>query len=170
MQMVKNAFIVLLSLWFALVIFMPKKELYYALEHKLDDYGIVLNEKEINENIFSLKIKDIDVYTEGIKMAHLDSIDFFTIIFYNTLDVSNVFIDSSLKSFVPLKIEKLDIVYNIINPLKVNIKTNGEFGKAVGYIDYNRTIYLDFIEIKNIKSFKKNLKKNSNGWYYESKF
>ena len=47
MQMVKNIFISLFFLWFAILIFMPKQKIYYTLEHELLKQDIKINEKGI---------------------------------------------------------------------------------------------------------------------------
>jgi len=170
MQVVKNIFIALVSLLIAIVIFMPKQELYYKLEKSLDSYGIILNEKKIDENLFALDMSDIDVYAEGIKVAHIDNIHCFIGIFYNYIDISGVVFDKSLKSFVPLKITKADITASILNPTQATIGIDGDFGKAKGYVNINGVLHLDIIDVKDIKAFKRSLHKNGNGWYYETKF
>ena len=171
--MVKNILVIIISLWFSIVAFMPKEELYYTLEHKLVKYGIELNEKSIKSGIFSMDVSDIDVYVEGIKVAHIDHIDFLITLLFNTIDLSNIQLDSSVSSFVPSSIKKIQeghIVYSVTSPFKAKITLNGDFGKAQGYIDTNRSLRLNFIELKSKNSFKYMLKKDDNGWYYETKF
>jgi len=174
MQILKSILIILISLWFSLIAFMPKEELYYALEHKLvKDYGIELNEKSIKSGIFSMDVSDIDVYAEGIKVAHIDSMKFLITLFFNTLDISDISLDKNLNTFLPSsiqEIQKANITYTITSPLKANISIDGNFGKAKGYVDINRTLRINFTELNNPKKLKYILKKDDNGWYYETRF
>jgi len=170
MQMVKNAFIVFLSIWISFLVFMPKKELYFALEKELSKSGIELNEKSIDSNIFGLDIKDIDVYVENIKLAHIAQIDFKTLLFFNTVNIDKISIDSSLKSMLPQDINHTEMRYSIFNPKEVTVSSSGDFGFVKGYINIDKTLHLDFIKALNIKPFQRELKKGENGWYYEKKF
>jgi len=168
--MVKKLLIIVISIWIASLAFMPKKELYFALEHTLKQYNIEMNEDSINESIFGLDISGIDVYAQGIKVAHIDNVDFTTFLFYNSVVVSDVTIDSSLKSMAPQKINDINLTYSIVKPLKVSLNSSGDFGEVEGYLDYNKTLYLRFVKVGDIKPFIKGLKKNDNGWYYEKQF
>ena len=171
--MVKNISIILVSLWFALLAFMPKEELYYALEHKLVDYGIELNEHNIKSGLFSLEISDIDIYVEGIKIAHINQMDFFITLVFNKLNISDIILDSSIKSLIHLDIQQIqnaNLVYSIISPQKADISLEGDFGNATGYININRVLHLNFSMTKNLNSFTNILEKDDNGWYYETKF
>jgi len=168
--MVKKVLIVIVSVLIASLIFMPKKELYFALEHKLVDFNIKINEGSINDTLFGLEITDADLYAQGIKVAHISNIDFTTLFIYNSISMSDISVDSSLKSMAPQNIANAKLTYSIISPLKVKISSNGDFGKVEGYLDFNKTVYLEFIEVGDIKPFIRGLKKNDNGWYYEKRF
>jgi hypothetical protein len=149
---------------------MPKQELYYALEHQLSKNSIEINEKDIKENLFGLKIDGATIFYDEVSLAKVSNISFATFLFYTKLNISNIDIDDTFKSMVPFKLNDINITYSILSPTKANIYTSGDFGDAIGYIDINRTIHLDFVDTKNIKKIQKDLKKGENGWYYESKF
>jgi len=170
MQMVKKILVILFSLWLSILIFMPKQELYYALEHQLSKNSIEINEKDIKENLFGLKIDGATIFYDEVSLAKVSNISFATFLFYTKLNISNIDIDDTFKSMVPFKLNDINITYSILTPAKANIYTSGDFGNAVGYIDVNRTIHLDFMDTQNIKKIQKDLKKSKNGWYYESKF
>jgi len=171
MQVVKNIFISLFVLWFAILLFMPKQELYYTLEKELLKQGIEINEKSIDEGLFSLTLNEVTLYAKGIKIATIEELSFVTILFYNSLSVNAVQVDDSLKSFVPQNIEKTIMVQQILAPTQVYITTMGSFGLAEGMIDLNtQKLRLDFIDAKDIKTIKSQLKKDDKGWYYETSF
>jgi uncharacterized membrane protein len=80
MQMVKKSVLIFLMLWFAILLFMPKAELYYTIEKSLAKQDIKLNEKSIEEGPFSLTLKDVTVYVKGIALAKIEELDFFTLL------------------------------------------------------------------------------------------
>jgi hypothetical protein len=171
MQMVKNIFISLFFLWFALLIFMPKQKIYYTLEHELLKQGIKINEKNIEEGIFSLKITDAKVYAKGIEIANIDEITFFTLLFYSNVTIYTIVIDDYLKNYTSGDINKVIIMHSILSPFEAFLTINGDFGIAEGIIDMNnRDMRIDITDIENVKSIKSMLKKDEKGWYYETSF
>jgi len=171
MQVVKNTLIGILFFWFAIVAFMPKQELYYALEEKLAEQDIEINETRIEEGLFSLTISGAKVYVKGIEVASIEKIDLFTLLVYSSVDIENILFDDSLKSFVPQKIEKSLFLHSILSPFKVFITTMGSFGLAEGEADMNsRSVRIDLLDPKNIKPIQGLLKKDEKGWYYETSF
>ena len=143
----------------------------YAFTRELLKQGIEINEKSIDEGLFSLTLNEVTLYAKGIKIATIEELSFFTMLFYNSLSVNTVQVDDSLKSFVPQNIEKTIMVQQILAPTRVYITTMGSFGLAEGTIDLNtHKVRLDFIDAKDIKTIKSQLKKDDKGWYYETSF
>ena len=173
MQMVKKVVIALVLVWFALIFFMPKHELYYKLEQTLEKNDIRLNEEKIDEGWFSLTLYKVDVYIKGIKLATIDEVNMFTLLFYSKLEVENLSLDASLKSKIPTKIEHLNATHTIFVPLHVKIEATGPFGGATGGINLKEnTIHLDLnnTSTKGIEMLQSVLQKNEKGWYYETSF
>ena len=172
MQMVKNIFITFIVFWFALLLFMPKQELYFTLEKELVKQDIEINEKNIEEGLFSLNLIKPVIYVKGIKIASIEKINIFTLIFSTKMNVKSLILDDSLKSFAPEKIDVANISYSLFSPFKVNIEAKGSFGLIDGRIDLKgRNLRLDFTETtKEIEKIKSNLKKDEKGWYYETSF
>jgi hypothetical protein len=170
MQILKSLFIAILSTLIAIIIFMPTKQLYFLFEEELAKNGIKLNEDKIQSGIFGLDIDGIDVYVEGIKVAHIEHIHFTTFLLVSDIDVKSVVFDKSLSKVLPSDISEIDLKHNIISPTTVNIEVKGDFGLAKGYVGVNHTLHLDFVEVKDISMFKNELQKGDNGWYYETKF
>lgn len=171
MQMVKNILLSFFVVWLAVIVFMPKKQLYYTLEHELQKQGLVINEQSIEEGMFSLTIKEANIYVKGINVASIDEISLFTLLFYNSVNIKNVLFDDSLKDFVPQQIEKSAITNSIISPFKAHITSLGIFGLAEGIVDFkSRTLRIDIVDEKDTKSIKSQLKKDEKGLYYETSF
>ena len=171
MQVVKNILIALLVFWFALLLFMPKEELYYAVEKTLNQEGIEINEKEISTGLFSLTLKDVTVYVKGINIATVEEIDIFTLFVYSNVNVRNLIFDDSLSAFVPQNIEKSILMHSLLSPFEVFITTMGSFGLAEGIADLKtRKVRLDILDEKKMKSIRSQLKKDEKGLYYETSF
>ncbi|MCD6212354.1 MAG: hypothetical protein J7J02_05145, partial [Sulfurovum sp.] len=98
MQMVKNIFITFIVFWFALLLFMPKQELYFTLEKELAKQDIEINEESIEEGVFSLTLIKPVIYVKGIKIATIEKINIFTLIFTSNINIRSLSLDDSLKS------------------------------------------------------------------------
>jgi len=169
--MVKTILTLSLVIWLALVILMPKQELYYKLEEILFAQEIVFNEEEIEEGFFGLSLKNVSVYVKGINVANVEEVNLFTLIFYSSVEVKELRMDDSLKSMVPQETQKAILRHSVIAPYSVSVEALGSFGSMVGKIDLNeRTVHLDFNESKNIAMLKPQLKKGEKGWNYETSF
>ena len=158
-------------LWFSLLLFMPKERLYYALEEVLEKEHIQINEKSIKEGIFSFEIEEASLYVEGIKVATIENISFWTLLFYTHIEVKEVHIDSSLKNMLPKELVYGSMIHSVQNLFSASLKANGSFGVIEGVIDAKkRSIHMDFIEAKELQSIQSHLKKGDKGWYYETSF
>jgi len=171
MQMVKKIFIMTGLAWLALLVLMPKQELYYKLEKVLEKQSIVMNEKQKDEGLFSLTLHEVDVYAKGIKLATIKKVDFFTFLFYSSVTCDDIILDDSLKTMLPTQITEVKATHAVWNPLKIDLKAEGPFGGADGFVDIkNSNIRLDFNESKGIEMIKSSLQKDEKGWYYETSF
>jgi hypothetical protein len=170
--MVKNIFIGFFVIWFALLVFMPKQELYFTLEKELAKQDIEINEQNIEEGVFSLNLIKPVIYVKGIKIATLEKINIFTLLLYTNINVKSLLLDESLKSFAPEKIDAANISHVVFNPFHLNIEAKGSFGILEGNANLTeRTLHLDFTETtKEIDSIRPNLKKDEKGLYYETSF
>jgi len=172
MQVVKKLFIVLFVLWFALLLFMPKKELFYTLERDLEKQGIQINEKGIDEGLFSLNLIDATIFYKGIKVATVEKINIFTLLFTTNIHISTLELDDALKAFAPQKIDSADITQLLLAPYTLNITALGSFGEMKGLADLKSgKLRLDFLNTtKEIDVIRPNLQKDDKGWYYETSF
>ena len=171
MQMVKNIFITLIVIWFAILVFMPKKEMYYKLEEELAKQDIKINEKSIDEGLFTLTIKDADIYTKGIKLAKVEKLSFFTLLLYTKVELENLLLDDSLKAMAPTKTQEAYVEHAIWNPLYVKVEAEGSFGVLEGNAALgNRVLRLNFSDSKGIEMIQTHLQEDEKGWYYETSF
>ena len=171
MQMVKNIFIGLLLGWFVLLAFMPKQELYYKLEQELEKNDIKINEKRLESGLFSLTLHESDVYVKGIKLATVEKVNFFTLLFYTTISMEQLHLDDSLKAMLPTQVDNANIVHAVWKPMSVDITSEGSFSGLEGMAHLGeRTLRLDFNDSNSITNLKPQLQEDEKGWYYETSF
>ncbi len=173
MQMVKNIFIAIVVIWLSLVIFMPKSNLYYKLEEELAKQDIKLNEKMIEDRLFSLHIEGVDIYLKGIYMATIKEINLFTLLFYSDLSIEEIGLREPIKNMMPNGVEIVNISHSILSPLNLVVDANASLGSIKGLVDLgHRNIRISLDNIKNIAKIKSivKIKKDKNGWYYETAF
>ena len=160
----------------ALVYFMPKESIYYYLEKELAQEKVILSGEEIVDSGFSLQLNSVKVSYDSIESANVENINLKMFLLYNSLSVSNVKLLDVASSFVPLKIDTINIKYTVFNPLKIVGESDGEFGQAnaeVNILDRNISIVLKPSELmlKKYRATLRNLKKNEAGEYkYEKTF
>ncbi|MDD3592930.1 MAG: hypothetical protein PHO65_09825 [Sulfurovum sp.] len=171
MQMVKKTAIVLVVLWLAVIMMMPKQELYYLLEQELSKKDIQISSEKISEGWFTLSIKEPSIYVKGIKVATIEEIDIFTLLFYTRASLKGLLLDSSLERFAPKEIEQVAATYSVIAPFDVAISGNGVFGDAEGSANLKENqLKLKFSENKHLGMLSSQLKKEGEGWIYETSF
>lgn len=157
--------------WVALFAFMPKQAFYYRLEQVLQTQGFEMSGETLDEGIFSFSVKHPSLYIKGVKVATVDQIDLFSLLFYTTLKVQDTAIDSSLRSMAPEHIGMIKASYTILSPFGVSVWATGDFGTMEGVIDLkNRKVRLDLVEEKEIAAIRSRLLKDEKGWYYEASF
>jgi len=171
MQMVKKIIGGFFILLIFLVIFAPKQRIYYLLEDKLAKEGIVISNEKFSDNLLGLSIKDADIYVKGIKMAHVKSLDLDIFFLYNRLTINSVHTDKGIQNIVPKSIDNISAVFSIIKPYKIAIEGVGSFGEVKGgvYLNMNK-IFLRLPKTKDISTFRRFLKKDKEGLYYEKFF
>jgi hypothetical protein len=76
-----------------------------TIEKELAKQDIEINEQSIQEGIFSLNLIKPVIYVKGIKIATIEKINIFTLIFHTNINVKLLSLDDSLKSFAPQKID-----------------------------------------------------------------
>ena len=157
--------------WLVLLWLMPKQEFYYKLEKTLEKNDIKINEERIEEGIFSLTIYNADIYVKGIKLATIDKISFFTLLFYSKVDVENLVLDDTLKKVAPTQIKELVASHFVLSPFFLNLDVKNESFYAEGKTNLKeKSLRLDFNSTQGLEVLKPKLQQDEKGWYYEASF
>ena len=131
--MVKKIALVLIYgvvLSYALIFFAPKKRLYYALEHQLQRYGVVISDEALKEHPFGLEISHAELFFKGIQSGFVKKVKFEVLLLSNEVLFEDIRISSIAKSIIPTKIKTIKLHYGVVNPLYVVAQATGEFGSA----------------------------------------
>jgi len=119
----------------SIVLFMPKERLFNALLFELDSNKINLKSYSFSDDLFSIDLNNINILYDNIDIANTSNIKAISYIFHNEINVNDIKIDNSLNSILPSKVDNVNIVYSILNPLFIDIRIYSSLYKATGYID-----------------------------------
>lgn len=153
-----------------LVYFIPKVNLYYFIESKLKLSSAIISMEEVKDDGFNLNIKNAQISIKSVKSAQVSKIKLSAFFVYNKLQIQDITLSPMAEAFLPLKIQNVDIVLSILNPLNAHVYVIGEFGKAKGvYSILDNSINMKFAPSKIMRDKYKrtlnNLKKSENGEY-----
>ncbi|EDM23420.1 hypothetical protein FE773_00210 [Caminibacter mediatlanticus TB-2] len=159
----KKFLIFLIGLYIGFIIFMPKENLFFTFQNYLKNRNIYINTKT-SSNLISLSLKNFTLFINKIDIAKGEEISIFPFLFYNKIEAKNIQLNIQ-----NIKINNIFATYSILNPIKIVINGNSNFGKINGYIDLIK---------KNIKIYLKNpspqikefLQKDKKGYFIYEKF
>jgi len=169
MQMVMRTLGILLILLTATVLFAPKKELYYALEHRLARHGLILAGESLSTGPNSLEIRQAQILYEGAPIATLGRLKITTWLFYTTAELEKLQPLPGMERFLPLSIEKGRAVHAIWHPTRIRLELEGSFGHAAGSLDLlRRQLRIESPTAGKIEAIRPYLKNEEGRWVYES--
>lgn len=170
MKSLLKSLLIFIFFIFALLIFLPKENLYYFALKKAYEEKIFVNSKSIKDDGLSLSIQKSIIYYDDIQALKVENINLNLYLIHNTINIYDIALDDMLRQFLPSKIKSLEISHSILNPLVVDIKANLVQAKAYGSFDIlTNTISLNIKPSKQFlvlyKKLLKNMKKLENGEY-----
>lgn len=169
MQMVKKSVVLLIMLPFLVVLLMPKKELYYLLEKKLEMQNIVISGEDIQENLLGLTIAHPTIYLGGAPVATAKDISLWSMIFYTKASIRDLVIAEGLPTAMHVK--SFHATHTVLAPLIVTLKGESTLGALQGEVQLKaRKLHLTVAKGGENRTLARYLKKSKEGWVYESKF
>jgi len=167
---------IFITIFLLLIVFLPKVNLYYALEHQLKKDNIIIDNEQLEPLAFGFNIKGIDLWVKSIQSAYIKNISIQAYWVYQSIDITKIKLSANFKGILPLNIKKIKIVYTVLNPLNITIKAKGDFGILSGKISILDSKLLLAIRPSSLmrnqyKSYLRQLKKINKGEYrYEYHF
>jgi len=160
----------------SLMYFTPKASVYYFLEKEAKKFDVVISKEEVIDSGFSLGIKDAEVSVKAIESANISMTDINIFGVYNSINLEEIILSNTAKSFIPLHVKSASVKYTIFDPIHVNAKADGEFGELDATFNVlERTLHVRLLPstkmTKSYRSTLRNFKKDENGEYvYDKNF
>ncbi len=176
--MVKKFLLILIySIFFVAVTlsFLPKKNLYFALEHELKKHALIIADEVLEEKSFGVNIKHPSIYFQGVPSLKAMEISITAVFAVNTVEMEAIRINNVAKSFIPTRVDHLQVRYVIWKPTLIEMEAEGEFGHARATYDLlEKRLLLHLKPSKLMQNRYMNtlrrLKKEQNGEYlYEQR-
>lgn len=158
----------------ALIYFMPKVNLYYFLETKLNLLDVVISSEDAIDKGFTLELNHQDVYYKSIQSMNIQKTHIKIFILHNTLNFEDVMLSNIAKSFLPLHIHHAMITYTLFDPLHIKADVDGEFGKAnVRFNILKNTFHMKLfpseLMLESYENTLKNMRKHKEGEFIYDK-
>jgi len=171
MRLVGRSLLLLLTALVALLLFAPKKELFYLLERPLQTKQIYLDVGTLREHPFGLDLSRIAVRVEGVELGDIGTLRIRSYLLYTTLSLHDFVPAEGMEKFLPISIREARAVYSLLHPLEVPIRVSGSFGSAVGSFSLkDRRLRLRLVKVGELGPLRPYLKKSREGWIYEQRF
>lgn len=175
MKKILKSLVYVIFFIFISMVLLPKQELFYFSEKKLEEKNIVISNEQFENKILGFDLKYSDIYFEQINVANVEKLSIDTYLFYNQVSIKNVRLLDSFKSMFPTPLTNIYLTYSILDYENVQIKADGIFGKLYGSInifDRKAIVYLEATSsMKNSYSNVLRQMKFKDGRYvYEYKF
>ncbi len=137
----------------AVLIFLPKEGFYNLLEKELAKQNIIISNEIRDEKLFSLEIKNMNIFYDGINGATVKSIKIKTFLLSSKIDIKDLKISDSFKNILPTKINNIKISHSVLSFDKVDIVSSGDFGEFIGkYLIFENKIIGELIPSNIMKS------------------
>lgn len=169
--MVKKVLFYIVAIFIVTIVSMPKLELYYTFAHYLQNHSINIKNEKYQEGFFGLSLKDAIIEYRNNNIGNIDEINIYNFLFVSKITCNNMQIKSSYNKKEIIHINQMNAMWSIFSPKKVYISMDSNLGELNGDFDISLKILKIYFENeKDINNLKEFLKKDNEGWYYESIF
>jgi len=160
----KKFLILFLGFLTGLMIFFPKKNIYYFAQQQLAKEHVYIV-SEIKEDLFSLQLNNGKVFYNRMEIADFKNGVIKIFLLYNSVDIKNLQLKLGNYKFYEVK-----LTHSVVSPFEIKLTAKGNIANARGVIDLkNRYVKIYVFDIKN-RSIKRFLKKDKKGYYYYAKY
>jgi len=160
-----------LTLYFSIIIFMPKDELLFTTLNALKKENIEISFQKTSDMGLWQNIDDIEFSYNQSKYAKATTAKITSLLFYNMININTVTVNESFQTIFPYRANSIALRQNIFTPTLVNISADGSFGSIDGNFDLKSSkIKLLLSPSKEFESsqFIQQFKKTKEGYVYES--
>ena len=161
-------------LFFGIIIFLPKANIYYSAEKALSVTHLYLRDEQINDRFVYLDVRDASLLLDTLPIGTIERITIVPMIFYNKITMSSLNFNKEVASIFPQGIESVTFTYSLWHPLSVIIEGKAGFGPINGTIDLSDkqlTIYFEATRMmRSYPLLLSKLHKSEKGLVYETSF
>ena len=169
--MVKKILISLILLPFLILFFAPKKELYYLLEHRLKDQGVVVADERISESPVGLTLEHPALYFKGAHVADAQGLSLWSVLLFGRATLENIHIDPAFKRYAPSRLARSTLTFSLLHPTRLELTLTDPAMSGEGEIDLKtRRITLRISKMPNNSPLKQYFKHSKGGWVYETNY
>lgn len=132
--------------------FLPQKNIYYLAEKILEKNQTYISNETIDQKLFGLDIKNLEILFEDIKIGNIQDIQMNFLGFYNKIVINKTLIKAGNFTFIPKNIEIVEAKYSILTPLKILLFSQSDIGTINGFISLNdQKLFLELRPSKDAK-------------------
>ena len=155
----------------ALVAFVPKSSLYFVVEKQIEPLGVVISQEALVEHFFSLEIEHAHLNLKGVEAARVQHASVMLLGVYNRVQLQDIKLSAMAKSFLPLRVDEVDIIYSVVDPLHVRVKASGAFGHCEAVLNvktrrFELVLHPSKLMKQQYSNALRELKKEKNGEYH----
>lgn len=166
--------IIFLGLFYiAFITLMPKENLYYTLQNRLQAERVVLTQEQLSDNLISLQGENMSLFYDGIKSVEVDAFSVMVLGFYNKINALNIEPAKELQKMFGFSADEIEITYALWNYTAADISATGDFGSIEGTFEpFTGTLKLllePSLAFEKSSLIRQYFKKGEEGYIYESK-
>lgn len=175
MKKVMKFFSYLVLMLALLIFFLPKLNLYYAVEAILEKKKVYISDEEVLDRGFSLELRQAKLFFDKLPLAEIERIQLLPLVFYTTFDLTNIRINEGFSDFLPQEIHSVHVEHLFYNPMKVKFKGTNEDSHFYGNIDLLERVLSVHLRLsakseQRYATMLRKLSKEEGGYFYEYKF
>ena len=104
-----------------LILFLPKQELYFLLEKKLENKNIIISKEKVNDGINYLSLSNFEIYYDKLLISEVESLTLDSYLFFSKINIKNLKISDAFNHIFPSELKNIEVNYNIIDFNKVTL-------------------------------------------------
>lgn len=168
--MVKKIVIIAVVFFLSFIILAPKERLIFLAEEKFAQNDIILSNEVTKAKLMGVEIANGEISIKGISVGKIDTIDIFSMLFYSSVDVENIKLDEASKGMIPISEFNLSLSHSLFSPKSLHLVLQhgaNEVDADITFMDEGQ-LRIEVDDINGSEWLKPMMKKDENGWYYET--
>ncbi len=147
-----KSILLVIVFFMALIVFMPKLNMYNLLEKNIAKENIIISGETKKEKVFGLTLNGLELYYDSLYTSFIKRVDFTTFLLYSNINIKDIRVSKDFEKIVPSNIKEIDIKHSVLKFNILNIKAHGDFGDFKGELHiFDKKIVGELIPSKTMK-------------------